>query len=312
MLAGCLRPFFTARAQSCILRPDHARLWAGPTEHAEGTSRMYQLSINELTTYRWSFEEDVEHYAASGFDAIGIWRHKLSDYGDERGADLLRDHGLAVSSLSWAGGFTGSDGRSHKDSIEDALDAVRLAAMLGANTLVVHTGARAGHTHNHAKRLVKLALVEVARLAEDFNVSIGLEPMHAACCADWTYLNSLDDARELLTDVGSPALKLVLDTYHICQDTTPALEDAELVSQLALVQLGDSRLPPAGEQNRCRLGEGTLPLSETINQLMRAGYRGYWEVELLGEDVETPDYGELLVQTKQAMHDWLEPGRKIA
>lgn len=273
---------------------------------------MYRLSINELTTYRWSFEEDVEHYSAAGFDAIGVWRHKLSDYGDERGADLLREHGLAVSSLSWAGGFTGSDGRSHKDSIEDALEAVRLAATLGASALVVHTGARAGHTHNHAKRLVKLALAEVARLAEDYGVAIGVEPMHPACCADWTYLTSLADAQELLAEVASPALKLVLDTYHICQDTLPAFDDRALVEQIALVQLGDSRVPPAGEQNRCRLGEGTLPLGEAISQLLRAGYRGYWEIELLGEDVETTDYTELLSQTKQAMQDWLEPGRKIA
>lgn len=274
---------------------------------------MNQLSMNELTTYRWSFEEDVEHYVAAGFEAIGVWRHKLSDFGEQRGAELLREHGLAVSSLLWAGGFTGSDGRSHKDSIEDAVDGVRLAAMLGATTLIVHTGARAGHTHNHARRLVKSALVEVARLAVECGVALGLEPMHTGCSAEWTYLNTLADAQELLADVGSPAVKLVLDTYHLCQeDCLPVLEDAALVSQLALVQIGDSRLPPAGEQNRCRLGEGTLPLSEVVSQLQRAGYHGYWEIELLGEDVETTDYGELLHQSKRSMHEWLQPNRKIA
>lgn len=275
---------------------------------------MTRLSINELTTYRWSFEEDVEHYAALGFDAIGIWRHKLSDYGDQRGADLLHEHGLAVSSLSWAGGFTGSDGRSHKEGIDDALEAVRVAAMLGADTLLVHTGARAGHTHNHAKRLVKLALKEVSALAEDLGLALGIEPMHAACCADWTYLTTLAEARELLGEVASPALKLVVDTYHLCQDdqSFDAFTDAELIAQVALVQLGDSRVPPAGEQNRCRLGEGALPLAETIDRLVTNGYRGYWEVELLGEDVETTDYRDLLCQTKQALESWLTPGRKIA
>lgn len=275
---------------------------------------MTRLSINELTTYRWSFEEDVEHYAALGFDAIGIWRHKLSDYGDQRGADLLREHGLSVSSLSWAGGFTGSDGRSHKEGIDDALEAVRLAAMLGADTLLVHTGARAGHTHNHAKRLVKLALKEVLGLAEDLGLALGIEPMHAACCADWTYLTTLAEARELLGELASPALKLVVDTYHLCQDdqSLEALADADLIDQVALVQLGDSRVPPAGEQNRCRLGEGALPLGATIDRLVTNGYRGYWEVELLGEDVETTDYRDLLCQTKQALEGWLTPGRKIA
>ncbi len=28
-----------------------------------------RISMNELTTYRWSFEEDVQHYAAAGMDA---------------------------------------------------------------------------------------------------------------------------------------------------------------------------------------------------------------------------------------------------
>src|SRR5690606_9546035 len=158
--------------------------------NTRGSSRMKQLSMNELTTYRWSFEEDVHQYAAAGMAAIGVWRHKLSDFGETKGAELLREHGLAVSSLLWAGGFTGSDGRSHKDSIEDALDAVRLAAELDASVLIVHTGARAGHTHNHARRLVKSALVEVARLAEESGVTLAVEPMHPACAADWTYLTS--------------------------------------------------------------------------------------------------------------------------
>jgi sugar phosphate isomerase/epimerase len=274
---------------------------------------MTHLAMNELTTYRWSFEEDVQHYAEAGFAAIGVWRHKLSDFGEERGADLLREHGLAVSSLLWAGGFTGSDGHSHKESIEDALDAVKMAAHLQAPTLIVHTGARAGHTHNHARRLVKTALVEVSRLAEDLGVSLGLEPMHAGCAADWTFLTSLDEARQLLADVGSRAVKLVVDTYHLCQEALPDLDCPELISQLALVQLGDGRLPPAnGEQNRCRLGEGAIPLGEVVQRLIRGGYRGYWEIELLGEDVETTDYVELLRQSRHAAAAWFPPGRKIA
>ncbi len=275
---------------------------------------MKQLSFNELTTYRWSFEQDVQEYAAAGIAAIGVWRHKLSDFGEAKGAELLREHGLAVSSLLWAGGFTGSDGRSHKDSIEDALDAVRLAAELEASALVMHTGARAGHTHNHAKRLVKIALVEIAQLAEASGVTLALEAMHPGCATDWTYLTGLTEARELLGEIGSPALKLVVDTYHLCQEGVPdAFDDPDFIDLIGLVQLGDSRVPPAGEQNRCRLGEGALPLEETVRRLCRAGYRGYWEVELLGEDVETTDYAELLDQSQQAIRRWFKPtGRMIA
>src|SRR5690606_15449974 len=148
--------------------------------NTRGSSRMKQLSMNELTTYRWSFEEDVHQYAAAGMAAIGVWRHKLSDFGETKGAELLREHGLAVSSLLWAGGFTGSDGRSHKDSIEDALDAVRLAAQLESATRIVHTGPRAGHPHNHARRLVRSGLVDVAQYAEGPGVTLAPEPVRPA------------------------------------------------------------------------------------------------------------------------------------
>ena len=96
---------------------------------------MVQISMNELTTYPWSFE-GVQQYAKAGMDAISIWRHKLSDYGEEKGGELVRESGLKVSSLLWAGGFTGSDGRSFKESLEDAQEAIRLAAQLSARHLL--------------------------------------------------------------------------------------------------------------------------------------------------------------------------------
>ena len=132
------------------------RLWIAATnESATGHFRMAQLSISETTTFRWSFEEDVTQYGAAGIPAIGIWRHKLSDCGQSKALDLLRRSGLKVSHLFWAGGFTGGDGRSHRESIEDAADAVRTAAALDCRILVLYSGPRAGHTGNHARRLVQ-------------------------------------------------------------------------------------------------------------------------------------------------------------
>ena len=67
---------------------------------------MPRLSMNEMTTFRWSFEEDVQRYREAGYPAIGVWRQKLADFGEERGIELLRDSGLAVSNLMWAGGLS--------------------------------------------------------------------------------------------------------------------------------------------------------------------------------------------------------------
>jgi sugar phosphate isomerase/epimerase len=264
---------------------------------------MDRLSMNEMTTYRWSFEEDVRNYAAAGFRAIGVWRQKLSDFGEERGLALLHDSGLEVSSLLWAGGFTGSDGRSFRESVQDAEESIRLAAALHAGCLILYTGSRAGHTHSHARRLMNSALRELAPLAEDFDVTLAVEPMHSGCAADWTFLTGLDDVLSLLDSTGCPHVKLAFDTYHLGYTASILPRLAELASRIAIVQLGDARRPPQGEQDRCRVGDGELPLRQIVCELTDAGYDGYFDVELMGQEIEACDYHELLAQSKAAYLD---------
>jgi sugar phosphate isomerase/epimerase len=260
---------------------------------------MALLSVNELTTYRWSFEQDVARYKAAGIPAMGVWRQKLADFGEEKGAELLADEGLKASSLLWAGGFTGSDGRSHRDSIDDASEALRSAATLGAETLVVYSGARGGHTHNHARRLVTGALKELAPLAEEQNITLAIEPMHEGCADEWTFLTNAEDVLALLETIDSPRVKLVLDTYHLGQSDGFVEQIGELVPHVAIVHLGDAKQPPKQEQNRCRLGEGTVPLGPIIAALTEAGYTGYYDIELLGEEIEASDYDELLAHARE-------------
>ena len=261
---------------------------------------MARLSVNETTTFRWSFEEDVANYADAGIPAIGIWRQKLSDVGVAEGVRLLRQHDLQPSYLAWAGGFTGSDGRSFRESVEDAKEALQVAAQLQTRILIVYSGARAGHTHNHARRLIKTALEELAPVAAELDVVLAVEPMHPGCAAEWTFLTSADDAIRLLEEVNHPQVKMVFDTYHLGQAPDIVDRMSEIAPHVALVQLGDARQAPQGEQNRCRLGEGTLPLTALLAALSEAGYDGDYDVELLGEEFEAADYQSILEHAKEA------------
>ncbi|MFH1919230.1 MAG: sugar phosphate isomerase/epimerase family protein [Planctomycetota bacterium] len=270
---------------------------------------MAQLSINETTTFRWSFEEDVLSYAATAIPAIGVWRQKLSDCGEARGIELLAESGLRVSHLFWAGGFTGSDGRSFRASVDDAVEALRTANALRTGTLVVYSGARAGHTFNHARRLIREALKELAPLAAELGVSLAVEPMHPGCAAEFTFITDVDEVLDLLEAVGSEQVKIVFDTYHLGQDRQILDRIPEIAPRVAIVQLGDAREPPDGEQNRCRLGDGAVPLKEIVDALAAAGYDGFYDVELLGEEIETIDYQALLEHAKQAYAALVTGGR---
>jgi sugar phosphate isomerase/epimerase len=261
--------------------------------------RMARLSMNEMTTFRWSFEEDIANYSAAGIHAIGVWRQKLSDFGEEKGIELLAQQGMRVSNLLWAGGFTGSDGRTFRESIDDAAEAIRLAAQMRAECVVVYSGARAGHTHNHARRLIKDALTELTPMASDYEVTLAIEPMHRCCAAEWTFITSIDEALALLDAVESPQLKLAFDTYQLGLDPQIVERIPELADKIAIVHLGDSRQLPDGDHNRCRLGEGTIPLREIVAALESAAYGGFYDVELMGEEIEAGDYRELLDHSKR-------------
>jgi sugar phosphate isomerase/epimerase len=259
---------------------------------------MTGLSINQMTTFRRSFEEDLERYRAAGISAIGVWRRKLSDYGEQRGVALIRQSGLAVSNLLWAGGFTGSDGRSYHESIADAREAIRLAHALSAGCLVVYSGGRNRHTQKHVRRLFAGALRELLPLAEELGVVLAVEPMHPGCAEDWTFITTLDEAVSLVRGLNSPHLKLVFDTYHLGFDPRIVEQIPHVAEHIAIVHLADGRQPPEHEQNRYSLGEGTLPLDAIVQSLKQSGYQGYYDVELIGEAVENQSYCDLLRHSK--------------
>ena len=280
-------------------------LWRKPQDRIRlESARMARLSINEMTTYRWSFEEDVHNLSAAGIPAIGVWRQKLSDFGEEKGIELLAEKRLAVSSLFWAGGFTGSDGRTFKESITDALEAIRVAAAMKASSVIVYSGARGGHTNNHARRLLRGALAELAPAAADLGTTLAIKPMHAGCAAEFTFLTGLKHAVQLLEELDHPGVKLAFDSYHFGFEPADLGMLAELVPHIAVVQLGDARVPPHGEQNRCRLGDGVIPVVRIVETLVERGYRGYFEVELIGEDVESFDYQGLIAHSKRTFDSW--------
>lgn len=267
---------------------------------------MLELSMNEVTTFRWSFEEDIENYRQAGYRSIGLWRHKLSDVNEEQAIDLLAESGLRVSSLSYAGGFTGHGGATFREGIEDAHIALRLAAQVQSGCLVIHPGGRNNHTSRHALRLLRTALDELLPAAEFYEVPLVLEPMHVACAASWTFLTDFEHVSDLVWEYNTPFLKLALDTYHFpwCESERSILP--ELAPLLGIVHLADRREPPSIDHERCPLGRGHLPLADIIASLIESGYTGTFDVRMMGTEIQPADYRRVLVQSQSAFAEFLQ------
>jgi sugar phosphate isomerase/epimerase len=261
---------------------------------------MLELSMNEVTTLRWSLEEDIENYCRAGYRSIGVWRQKISDWDEEDAVDMLALSGLGVSNLACAGGFTGLRGASFRDGVDDAMLALRQAARLQAGCLVVHPGGRNNHTSRHAFRLLRTALDELLPIAEHYEVPLALEPMHVACAASWTFLTDFECVNALVSEYSTPYLKLALDTYHFPWSESDHNILPDVVPHLGLVYLADRREPPSIDHERCPLGRGHLPLADILAGLLEAGYAGPFDVRVMGSEIQPADYAALLDQSREA------------
>lgn len=267
---------------------------------------MFDTAISQLSTPRWELPREVERVAARGFEALSIWRPKVSDLAPTAVAAVLARAGLRISSLQWAGGFTGADGRSHAESVTDALEAIQVAEGLGAPVLVVHSGCRGGHTRSHARRLLGTALESLLPAATRAGVTLALKPIHAAAACGCSFLTGLAEALDLVEAWVDPALGLALDLWQFADADDLEELTPRLAERTAIVQVADRRGPPSAEIDRLPAGSGSLPLAEAVVALVAAGYRGAVEFDAVGEAVEALGYDAVLDEARRTAADWRE------
>ncbi len=254
---------------------------------------MPRLAISEFSTYRWSLEQEIQEFSRRGIREIGIWRTKLSDLEVDKAADLLYAAEMRVSSLSWAGGFTGSCGMTHEEAIDDAIAAVRLASRIGSDCLIVHPGNMRGHTRRHAMRLFRTAINRLLPVAIDFGVSLGIEAMCRDEAPGWTIFESFEHSVDFVSQYATPHVGLVLDLFHAGNQLQLLDRAGRILPHVSLVQLADKSVTEDNEQ-RCQLGDGVVPLQRWYDALEDSGYQGAYEFELHGPGFGHHRYRKML------------------
>jgi len=265
---------------------------------------MFDLAISEMTTARWDLAVEVSRLVEHGYDAIAAWRPKVSDLGVAAAAGLVASAGLRVSSVQWAGGFTGGDGRSFDESIDDACDAIDMAEGLAAGVVVLHSGCRGGHTRSHATRLLWQALELLAPRAARAGVVLAVRPLHPAATSGCSFFAGLAEAIELVERFDDRVVGLAVDLWHWADDPRLSPLLPRLSEAAAIVQVADRLGPLAAGGDRLPPGLGCLPLEETLADLVEAGFQGDVEFDPVGEAVEVQGYDEILAETRQVAAAW--------
>jgi sugar phosphate isomerase/epimerase len=131
--------------------------------------------------------------------------------------------------------------------------------------------------------------------------------MHRGCAEGWTFLTGVPETLDLIASIDRPTVGMVFDCYHLAHDPLVTEWLPSIVPSVRLVQLGDAKGAPLGEQNRCLLGRGRLPLGSVVAAFEQHGYQGMYELEILGEEVEHMAYQEVLHDCQRAMDALFPP-----
>ena len=262
-----------------------------------------RFSINQMTVKQLSMPELVDACLELGVPGVGLWREPVQSYGLDATAKLVRDAGLAVTTLCRGGFFTALDPAERARALDDNRRAVDEAATLGTDTLVlVSGGLPAGSKDLHgARERIADALGELGPYAEERGVRLAIEPLHPMFASDRCVVSTLTQALDLAERFPAQQVGVTVDTYHIWwDDQAPAqIARAGAGGRIHTFQLADWTTPlPEGVLNgRGQIGDGAIDMREWKAYVEAAGYTGPIEVELFNDGLWARDGREVLAET---------------
>jgi D-psicose/D-tagatose/L-ribulose 3-epimerase len=235
------------------------------------------------------FERQCALAAALGYDGLEVAPFTLAadplTITDEQArgfARLAADHGLAITGLHWllvapAGlSMVSADAALRRRTSEVMVRMVELCALMGGRVLV-HGSPRQrsvppGQTRQAALERAREGFTLAARAAQRHSVTYCIEPLAKA---ETDLINTVAEAAALVDEIGSPALRTMIDCSAAGQTETEPVPGLIArwwpTGKIAHVQVNDP--------NRRGPGQGAMNFAPILAALQAVGYDGVLAVE---------------------------------
>jgi sugar phosphate isomerase/epimerase len=115
-------------------------------------------------------------------------------------------------------------------------------------------------------------------------VRVGLEPINRVGGENWTTITTLSEAVELLEEADRPALGVQFDSWHLWSTQKLAEDIERYADRFVGVHIADWREPTRGWADRVLPGDGVAGLPATLGALERAGWEGYYDLEIFSDN----------------------------
>ena len=235
------------------------------------------ISINTLCLGKGSFREHVAYVERLGANAISPTLEEVLEQGAPAAAKLLADSGLSVATVTHSAFAFATRGEAQAG--RERLDlTIALAASIHAQSITLTTGGRGALSWPQAAETFAAEIAPCARHAREAGITLSLEPT-SHLYADVSIAHRLRDAIELARRAD---ISVGIDLFACWLDAD--IEDAISTagSICALVQVSDYVYGDRGLPCRAVPGDGAISVRGLITSIAKAGYRGFYDLEIIG------------------------------
>ena len=236
--------------------------------------------------------EKLHAIAAAGYQGVEIFENDLLYYtgtpADIR--HLAADLGLKITLFQPFRDFEGASRSQFAVNMERARRKFALMHELGCDTMLLCSNVQPDCSADVELQIADLRAL--AELAEQEQIRIGYEAL-----AWGTHVNRWHQAWSRVKSVNSPALGIVLDSFHVLArgDTLQRLGEVP-PEKITFVQMADAPLMKMdilewSRHFRCFPAQGQLPLVDFACDLTRCGYRGPWSLEIFNDSFRASPNG---------------------
>lgn len=218
------------------------------------------------------FVERIGAVEAAGLDAVEFWGWREKDLDAVRAA--CEEHGVTVASFGMDVGGPLTVGGDIDALMTGVAESIEAAQTLGVRTLLCTTGdEQHGKSRQGQHEMIVAKLQAAAPLLEDAGITAVLEPLNVLVDHAGYYLVTTAEAAQIVSEVGSPNLKLLFDVYH------QQISEGNVLRNLLdhLDQVGHVHV--ADNPGRHEPGTGELNYGVIFRKLDEAGYEGYVGLE---------------------------------
>lgn len=249
-----------------------------------------RLSLNQITTNRWTLPEAIDGCVRAGLPYISFWRDKVAATGLQESARLVRESGLKVSSLCRGGWFDDATSEGRKARLDDNRRAIEEAATLGTDVLVLVCGPAATKDLVASRAYVQDCIEQLLPMAADYGIKLGIEPMNPVYAAERSVMVTLGQANKVVQTLKHPNLGVVVDVFHVWWDPEVYTQIEAATGTILGFHVSDWLVPlPDILMGRGMMGDGVIELRRLREAVEAAGYFGPIETEIFNQKIwDTP------------------------